>query len=102
MKIQPKKDSGMLSLIPFALVLLAFATAIADETSEEPQEAEVLTSLEQRMLKEISVDFRDMPIDDFIRIIAEQADVDIIKSPTSCQRKKSRRSSTSMSTGRCV
>ncbi len=33
------------------------------------------------MLKKISIDFRDMPIDDVIRIMAEQADVDIVKSP---------------------
>ena len=42
---------------------------------------EVLTTLEQRMQKRISVDFRDAPIEDVIRIIADQANVDIIKSP---------------------
>lgn len=43
--------------------------------------AEVLTTLEQRLQKKISVDFRDTPIDDVIRIMAEQADVDVVKSP---------------------
>jgi type IV pilus assembly protein PilQ len=43
--------------------------------------AEVLTTLEQRMQKKISVDFRETPIDDVIRIMAEQANVDVIKSP---------------------
>jgi len=33
------------------------------------------------MTKRISLDFRSTPIDDVIRIMAEQADVDIIKSP---------------------
>jgi type IV pilus assembly protein PilQ len=42
---------------------------------------EVLSTLEQRMQKRISVDFRDTPIEDVIRIIAEQSGVDIIKSP---------------------
>jgi type IV pilus assembly protein PilQ len=81
MKAHPQKNSGVLFLVPFALVLLAFATAIAEDTSEEPEQKEVLTLLQQRMQKKISVDFREMPIDDVIRIIAEQADVDIIKSP---------------------
>jgi len=43
--------------------------------------AEVLTTLEQRMQKKISVDFRETPIDDVIRIMAEQANVDVVKSP---------------------
>jgi type IV pilus assembly protein PilQ len=33
------------------------------------------------MQKKISVDFRETPIDDVIRIMAEQANVDVIKSP---------------------
>ncbi len=33
------------------------------------------------MQKKISVDFRDTAIDDVIRIMAEQADVDVVKSP---------------------
>ncbi len=42
---------------------------------------EVLSTLGQRMQKRVSVDFRNTPIDDVIRIMAEQSDVDIIKSP---------------------
>jgi type IV pilus assembly protein PilQ len=61
-----------------AAVCLVCALAVAEDEAEE---AEVLTSLEQRMLKRISVNFRSTPIDDVIRIIAEQADVDIVKSP---------------------
>lgn len=62
------------------------AESIAVVTSE-PQEADaedskkVLSTLEQRMEKRISVDFRETPIDDVLRIMAEQADVDIVKSP---------------------
>ncbi|MCK4794329.1 MAG: hypothetical protein KAV87_61950, partial [Desulfobacteraceae bacterium] len=36
---------------------------------------------ERTMLKKISVEFRDTPIDDVLRIMADQADVDIVKSP---------------------
>jgi type IV pilus assembly protein PilQ len=43
---------------------------------------EASTTLEQRMQKKISVDFINTPIEDVIKMIAEQADVDIIKSPT--------------------
>jgi len=42
---------------------------------------EVLSTLGQRMQKRISVDFRDTPIGDVIRIMAEQSGVDIIESP---------------------
>lgn len=43
--------------------------------------AERLSPVQQRMQEKISVDFRDTPIDDVLRILARQADVDIIKSP---------------------
>ena len=46
-----------------------------------PGGGEVLTDLEQRMLKNISVDFRATPIEDVLRILADQADVDIVKGP---------------------
>jgi type IV pilus assembly protein PilQ len=51
---------------------------------EEPQSQmnpEVMSTLEQRMQKRISVNFRGTPIDDVIRVMAAQADVDIVKSP---------------------
>jgi type IV pilus assembly protein PilQ len=43
---------------------------------------EASTTLQQRMQKTISVDFINTPIEDVIKMIAEQANVDIIKSPT--------------------
>jgi type IV pilus assembly protein PilQ len=42
---------------------------------------EVLSTLAQRMQKRISVDFRNTPIDDVLRMIADQSGVDMIKSP---------------------
>jgi len=39
------------------------------------------TSLEQRLTKKISVEFRKTAIEDVLRIMADQADIDIVKSP---------------------
>ena len=75
------KSGGLKFLMILAFVMAACAITAAENANEDLQKAEVLTGLEQRMLKRISVDFRDMPIDDVIRIMAEQADVDIVKSP---------------------
>ncbi|MHC4069753.1 MAG: secretin and TonB N-terminal domain-containing protein [Planctomycetota bacterium] len=77
-------------LVVFVIVVFGWATAgaqIADEQQqqvayEQEEPKEILTTLEQRMLKKISIDFRNTPIDDVLRIMAEQADVDIVKSPT--------------------
>ena len=76
--------------VVFAIVVFGWATAGAQVADEQQQQIayeqdvpkEVLTTLEQRMLKKISIDFRNTPIDDVLRIMAEQADVDIVKSPT--------------------
>jgi type IV pilus assembly protein PilQ len=67
-----------------ALALAAYPADVAEEVegvTEDAGQREVLTTLEQRMLKKISIDFRNTPIDDVIRIMADQADVDIVKSP---------------------
>jgi type IV pilus assembly protein PilQ len=76
------KRSGPRVLAILATVVLACTIAAAEDGGEQAEKKEVLTELELRMEKKISVDFRDMPIDDVIRIMAEQADVDIIKSPS--------------------
>jgi type IV pilus assembly protein PilQ len=73
---------GLLMIL--ALAVAAYPADVAEEVEGEIRETgqkEVLTTLEQRMLKKISIDFRNTPIDDVIRIMAEQADVDIVKSP---------------------
>ncbi len=75
------KFSQLKFLMILAFVTAACAIAIAEEGNEGLGEKEVLTTLQQRMLKRISIDFRSTPIDDVIRIMAEQADVDIVKSP---------------------
>jgi type IV pilus assembly protein PilQ len=66
------------------LFLIGWTIAVAEEAEPNAStegQVEVRTTLEQRMQKKISVDFRDTPIDDVVRIMAEQADVDVVKSP---------------------
>ncbi|GAH09228.1 unnamed protein product, partial [marine sediment metagenome] len=55
--------------------------AVAETIKEDPGQKEVLTTLEQRMQERITIDVSDLPIDTVIRQLAEQADVDLIKSP---------------------
>ena len=64
-----------------AIVVMLCAMCLSAEVPEDKDQQEVLTGLGQRMLKRVSVDFRNTPIDDVIRIMADQADVDIVKSP---------------------
>jgi type IV pilus assembly protein PilQ len=74
--------SKLLKLVMISVVTTVFCiVAVAENTSEATGKKEILTGLGQRMLKRISVDFRNTEIDDVIRIMAEQADVDIVKSP---------------------
>ena len=79
-------NQGTMCLLAIAAILLSpcvvvLAAAVADESDPNAGKMEVLTTLEQRMQKKISVDFRDTAIDDVIRIMAEQANVDVVKSP---------------------
>jgi type IV pilus assembly protein PilQ len=69
-------------LVLTACIAMTFSTAFAQGVGEEDGSNEVLSKLEQQMQKTITVDFRDTLIDDVLRIMAEQADVDIIKSPS--------------------
>ena len=75
------KSRGLKFLVIFAFIMAVCAIAVAEIGNEDLGGVEVLTTFEQRMQKRISIDFRDTPIDDVIRAIAEQADVDIVKSP---------------------
>jgi len=70
--------TAVLLLSPCIVVL---ADTLATDGDSNTVKMEVLSTLEQRMQKKISVDFRETPIDDVIRIMAEQANVDVIKSP---------------------
>lgn len=67
--------------VALIFVILTCNVAVAENEETELANKEVLTTLEQRMLKEISIDFRNTPIEDVIRVMAAQVDVDIVKSP---------------------
>jgi len=75
------KSRGLKLLVILAFIMAVCAIAVAEIGNEDLGGVEVLTTFEQRMQKRISIDFRDTPIDDVIRAVAEQADVDIVKSP---------------------
>lgn len=76
----------LLMVFVFVMVFCVVAVteeraAVTEEMTVVGKDSEVRTTLEQRMLKKISVDFKNTPIEDVLRIMAEQADVDIVKSP---------------------
>lgn len=63
------------------LVMGQITLMAADETAVVSDKPLLLSPVQQRMQQEISIDFRDTPIDDVLMIMAKQADVDILKSP---------------------
>ncbi len=79
------KAAGFLAVLAFFISACVVAAAQQVQETQQAQgesgKVEVMTGLEQRMQKRISVDFRETPIEDVIRIMAEQADVDVVKSP---------------------
>jgi type IV pilus assembly protein PilQ len=78
-------DMKLKQNILYQILFVCLATiGYCGSTETEGQKAvkaELLTPVQQRMQQEISVDFRETPIEDVLRILAKQADVDIIKSP---------------------
>ncbi len=78
-------DSNAVNIADQKQDVVVKVTAVDEKQSQAKTEValkkEVLTTIEQRMQKRISVDFRNTPIEDVIRIMAEQVGVDIIKSP---------------------
>ena len=75
------KQSSIKIIKVVAIVLAVCAMAVAEDTTNIVSQREVMTPLDVKMQKEISVDFKETPIEDVIIIIADQANVDIIKSP---------------------
>jgi type IV pilus assembly protein PilQ len=71
----------LLLVIALSPGLLLAAAAAEDTNTEDANKAEVLTAIQMKMQQPVSVDFRETPIDDVLRMLAKQADVDIVKSP---------------------
>lgn len=71
----------MMILAIFTMLFTVAAFAQNNKNGTNGNGKEVRTNLEHRMQKKISVDFKNTPIDDVIRILAQQAGINIIKSP---------------------
>jgi type IV pilus assembly protein PilQ len=64
-----------------AIVCLCCVSALAQDANEPTEKREGLTDLERRMQKVVCIDVNDVPIGTVIRQLADQVDVDLIKSP---------------------
>ncbi|MHC4060294.1 MAG: hypothetical protein ACYSR6_01610, partial [Planctomycetota bacterium] len=78
-----KQFDGLRLSAVFAVVCLTcFAAFAQDGEGSEEQEKVVMTELQQRMQKRIDkVEFSNTSIDDVIRIIAAQAELNVVKDP---------------------
>jgi type II secretory pathway component GspD/PulD (secretin) len=74
--------TGQLKMLVALVLIPGFClVSIAQETGKATGQEKVLTNVGEKMLKKISVDFRDTPIDDVIMTIGKQVDLDIVKGP---------------------
>jgi type IV pilus assembly protein PilQ len=85
-EILMKKSSFKFKSALFVSLLLATAFSQSllfakQNAAADDEKAEVLTAIETKMTEKINVDFRETPIEDVLRMLAKQADVDIVKSP---------------------
>ncbi len=64
-----------------ATILAASTMAVAGDGLTDADKKEVLTVLEQQMEKTISIQASNLPIDQVIRQLADQADIDVVISP---------------------
>ena len=76
-----KKNIRLKFLIIFVFATLNCTVAAVDEKPQVAVAAKVL-SFDEQMQKKISVDFRNTPIEDVVKIMAAQAGVDMVTSPT--------------------
>jgi type IV pilus assembly protein PilQ len=81
MKGTTMKVYKLIWFITLMLITVSSAVYAADVNDNNAVNKEKNLPFEQRMQKKISVDFRNTPIDDVLRIMADQSGVDIIKSP---------------------
>lgn len=81
MKSLAVKHGGLKFWTLFSVVLAASTVAFAGDAPVDADKKEVLTTLELQMQKTISIEASDLPIDQVIRQLAEQADIDVVISP---------------------
>jgi type IV pilus assembly protein PilQ len=58
-----------------------YTAGALDNDDEAQQTKEVFSEIELKLQTRVSVDFLDTPMEDVIRTLAEQANIDVIKSP---------------------
>jgi len=63
------------------IAVICLSCAVAQAGNEDSEQQKGLTAIEQRMQKRIYIDANDLSIDTVIRQLAEQADLNYIKSP---------------------
>ena len=74
-------ESKQLRIILAVILTLVLCTVnMAQNVMEEDQERP-LTPIEQKMRQKITLNFRDVPIDDILTSISEQVELNIVKSP---------------------
>ncbi len=77
-----KQKYNRLSFILLLVLLITYGSGlVAAKADEASQGREVRTGLQQRMQKKISVDFKDMDIDNALIMMTKQAGVNYVKSP---------------------
>ena len=75
-------DCKGLTMLAALLLILGLSVSSPGQDAQEMEGEPIeLTTVEEKMLQKISVDFRETPIDDVIRALAKQADLDIVKGP---------------------
>jgi type IV pilus assembly protein PilQ len=76
------RQSRCWSVLALGLIIaVACSSVVAQDPNDDGAQKQVLTSLEQRMQQKIDITFSDTDIDQVIRVIAEKAQLNIIKSP---------------------
>ncbi len=78
------KFNRSIILAILAIVCLLCIPAVAQDEqakADAGEKKEILTDLEQRMQKKISIDVNDVPIGVVVRQLADQVEVNLIKSP---------------------
>ena len=73
-------ESKQLGIFLALILTLSFCSVNFAQDVQEEQE-KPLTPIEQKMLQKITLNFRDVPIDDILRSISEQVELNIVKSP---------------------
>ncbi len=71
----------LVSIISASAGICSIQDSVVYNFTEKDQDAEIMTDLQKRMQQVISVEFRETPIEDVLRALAKQADIDVVKSP---------------------